>query len=184
MEAAFAWLGQIVEWLGRFVPRVLIVDITKGAIKLKYGSEITELKPGKLHVYWPFVSIIKEVDIARQTLDLTTQTFETRDGITVQMSGMLTYQVNDVVALLTSVYDPDNSIRDIGMTILQEVLVQYTWAEIRDKLVDGNLRKEMTRETQRELRSFGIKVLKVGIKDLSRTKVYKVALEQSTDGMH
>lgn len=184
MESAFAWIGQIIEWLGKFVPRLVIVDITKGVVKLKYGNEIEELKPGHLHWYWPLTSIIKEVDIARQTLDLTTQTFETKDGVTVQVSGMITYQVQDAVALLTTVYDPDNTIRDIGMAGLQEVLVQYTWAELRDHLVDGTLRKELTRETQRELRTFGVKVLKVGIKDLARTRVYKVALEQSTDGLH
>lgn len=184
METAFAWIGQFVEAIAQFIPRIFITDITRGAVKVRLGNEITELHPGRLHVYWPLVSEVRQWPIVRQTIDLTTQTFETKDIVTLQVSGMITYQVTDVVALLTSVFEPDNAVRDIGMTVLQEVLVQYTWDEIRNRLVDGSLRKELVRETQKELKTYGIKVIKVGIKDLSRTSVYKVALEQSTDGTH
>lgn len=184
METAFAWLGQLIQWFAKFIPHVLFIDITQAAIKFRLGDEITRLLPGRLHVYWPFVSVVKIVDIARQTLDLTTQTFETKDGASVLVSGMITYQVTDPVALLTTVYDPDNTIRDVGMTVIQEVLIQYTYDELRNGTVEGTLRKELVREAQRELKTFGIKVLKVGLKDLVRTTVYKVALEQSTDGTH
>lgn len=184
MSEAFAWLGQIVEWLGKFIPRILIVDVTKGAVKLRLGNEITELKPGKLHVYWPITSIIKEIDVARQTLDLTTQTFETKDGVSALASGMITYRVDDVVTALTTVYDPDNTIRDVGMSVMQEVLIQYTWDELRNGLMEGNLRRELVREAQRELKTFGIKVLKIGINDLVRARVFKHAVTQSMDGVH
>ncbi len=184
MDSAFAWIGEIVKWLAQFIPRAFFVDMTEGAIKLRLGNEISELLPGRIHVYWPFTSNVKLINIARQTLDLTTQSFETKDGITVLASGMITYQVNDVISLLTTTYDADNTIRDVGMSTIQEVLIQYTWDELRAGMVAGTLRKELVREAQRELRTFGIKVLKVGIKDLARTTVYKVALEQSTDGTH
>lgn len=184
VESAFGWIGQLIEWFGQFIPRALVVNITQGAVKMRLGNEITELLPGKVHIYWPFISTVKIVDTARQTLDLTTQTFDTKDGICVLASGMITYQVNDVVALLTTVYDPDNTIRDVGMSTVQEVLVRYTYEELKSGNEAGTLKKELAREAQRELKTYGIKVLKVGIKDLAKTTLYKVALEQSTDGMH
>lgn len=184
MESAFAWIGQVIEWFGTLIPRKLVVNITQGAIKLRLGNEITELEPGKVHFYWPFITDVKIIDTARQTLDLTTQSFETKDGITVLASGMITYRVDDVVTALTSVYDPDNTIRDVGMSVIQEVLIQYTWDELRTGQIEGTLRRELVRESQRELKNFGIKVLKVGIKDLARTRVFKLAMEQSMDGAH
>jgi len=35
---AFDWIGQIVEWLGRFVPRLLIVRSTHGGVKFRHGA--------------------------------------------------------------------------------------------------------------------------------------------------
>lgn len=183
MEGAFAWIGQLIEWFGLFVPRILILDTTQGAVKFRRGNEVTELKSG-IHVYWPIITIIKVWPIARQTIDLTAQTFETKDGKAVQVSGMIRYSVNDVVALLTETYDPDNTIRDTGMAVLHDVLIQYTWEEIREGMVNDVLPKELVKEVQRELRVYGVKVWKVGIKDLVGTSVFKVALESSTDGTH
>jgi regulator of protease activity HflC (stomatin/prohibitin superfamily) len=182
MESAFAWIGQLIEWFGQFIPRFLVVDMTEAVVKLRLGNEITELKPGKVHFYWPFISIIKRCTIVRDTLDLTAQTFETKDGITVQASGMVSYIVTDAISLLTTVTDPGNTIRDLVMTCIQEVLIQYTWVELREGLVSGQLRKELVREAQRTLKTYGIKVLNVGLKDLARTRVFKLAIEQSTDG--
>lgn len=183
LDSAFGWIGQIIEWFGQFIPRLIILDPTQGGVKLRRGNEVTEVQAG-IHIYWPVITLIKVWPIARQTIDLTAQSFETKDNVTVQVSGMITYTVSDVVALLTSVFEPDNTIRDIGMTVLQEVLIQYTWEELRTGMIEGTLRKELVREAQRELRTYGIKVMKVGIKDLARTTVFKVALEQSTDGTH
>lgn len=183
MESALGWIGELIQWFGQLIPRLVILDPTQGGVRLRRGNEVTELVPG-IHIYWPIITLVKVWPTARQTIDLTTQTFETKDGVTVQVSGMLAYTVSNIVALLTSVYEPDNTIRDIGMTVVQEVLIQYTWEELRSRLVEGTLRKELVKEAQRELRSYGIRVMNVGVKDLSRTTVYKVALEQSTDGTH
>jgi len=183
MESAFAWIGQIIEWFGQFIPRLIILDPTQGGVRCRRGNEISELKPG-LHLYWPILTIIKLWPIARQTIDLTAQTFETKDGKSVQVSGMIAYSVVDVVALLINTFDPDNTIRDLGMTAIHDVLLQYTWDEIREGMVNKVLKKELMREVQRELKSYGVKVLAVGIKDLVGTSVYKVALEQSSDGTH
>lgn len=183
LESAFGWIGQIIEWFGQFIPRLLILDTTQGGVKFRRGNEITELKPG-VHVYWPIITIIKVFPVARQTIDLTAQTFETKDGKAVQVSGMIRYSVTDVVALLTETFDPDNTIRDTGMSVLHDILIQYTWNEIREGMINGVLPKELVKEVQKELKPYGVKVQKVGIKDMVGTTVYKVALEQSTDGLH
>jgi regulator of protease activity HflC (stomatin/prohibitin superfamily) len=183
MESAFAWIGRIIEWFGLFIPRLLILDTTQGGVKFRRGNEIYPLQAG-LHLYWPIITVVKVWPIARQTIDLTAQTFETKDGHTILVSGMIAYRVDDVEALMTSVYEPDNTVRDIAMAIMQQVLIQYTWEELRNGMVEGALKRELTREANRELKNLGLKILSVGIKDLARTRVYKVALEQSTDGLH
>lgn len=183
IESAFGWIGQIIEWFGQFIPRILILDPTQGAVKFRRGNEVHELKSG-IHIYWPIITVVKVFPIARQTLDLTAQSFEAKDGKSVLISGMLRYSVTDLTALMTETFDPDNTIRDSAMAVLTSTLIQYTWPEIQEGMQNDVLPKELVRRVQRDLRPYGVKVWNVGIKDLVGTGVFKVALEQSTDGLH
>ena len=173
MEAAFAWLGQLMETLLKFFPRLTIIEATQGGIKMRRGNEITELAPG-LVWHWPLITVVKVVTTVRDTMDLPGQTFTTKDNRTVLCSAMVQYQINDVVKLLTTAPDYTNTIADLVMNAVHDTFIQYTWDELRAGITDGTLRKEMKKAAQQELAGFGVKVISVGLKDNAIARVLKI----------
>ena len=77
MGEALAWVGQIFEWVGRFIPRWVIIPPTRGGIKFVHGSKVVPLGPG-IHWYWPAVTEYHEYPVARQGVDL--DALPRRDG--------------------------------------------------------------------------------------------------------
>lgn len=107
MESAFAWIGQIADWVGQWIPRRVIIDLTEGAIlytgfflpswmrRFKEEMRITVCSTG-IHWYWPARTTLAMYPIARQTDRLETQTMESKDGKTFLAGGTLTYRVKDL----------------------------------------------------------------------------------------
>lgn len=173
MEAAFAWLGQLMETIFKFFPRLTIVEATQGGIKMRKGNEITELGPG-LVWHWPLITVIKIVTVVRDTMDLPGQTFTTKDGKTVLTSGMVQYQIKDPLKLLTTAPDYTNTIADLVMNSMHDTFIKYTWDELREGIVEGSIRKEMRKAAQDELSGFGVRVISVGLKDNALARVFKI----------
>lgn len=170
---AFAWLGDIFETLIRLFPHLKIVKLTQGGLKFRRGCEVTVLTPG-LWWYWPMITTVDVVTTVRDTVDLNGQTFTTKDGKTVLASGMIMYAVSDVRKLLTTAPDYVNTICDVAMNCIHDVLIQHDWEQIRAGINDGSIGKELKKATQRELRSFGIEVISLGLKDLAPVRVFKL----------
>jgi regulator of protease activity HflC (stomatin/prohibitin superfamily) len=177
METAFAWIGQIVAWFGQFIPRLVILDPTQGAIKYKRGKNPIALDAG-LHVYWPLVTTFEIYPTARQTDRLETQVMETKDGKTFLVSGTLTYAVEDISKLLPFVAFPTRNTIDVAMTALHDVCCDFDWAELQSEQRRGTLKTKLRNEAQHQLGEYGIKVVKLQLNTLARCRVLKVS--QST----
>jgi regulator of protease activity HflC (stomatin/prohibitin superfamily) len=171
--AALSWLSDIFDTLLRLFPHLKIVKVTQGGVKMRRGSEVVVLTPG-LWWYWPLITTVDVVTTVRDTVDLNGQTFTTKDGKSVLASGMVMYAVSDVHKLLTTAPDYTNTICDVAMNVIHDVLIQYEWAQLREGITNGTLGKELKKETQRELRSFGIEVISLGLKDLAPVRVFKI----------
>lgn len=170
---AFAWLGDIFEALIRFIPHLKIIKLTQGGLKFRRGCEITVLTPG-LWWYWPLITTVDVVTTVRDTLDLNGQTFTTKDGKSVLVSGMVMFTISDVEKLLTTAPDYINTISDVCMNCIHDLFTQYEWEQIRAGIVDGTIGKELRRSSQEQLRSFGIKIISLGLKDLAPVRVLKI----------
>ena len=85
METAFAWLGEIMNWFGKWFPRLLIVRSTHAGVRFRHGKKPEALMPG-LRVYWPLVTEVDIIPTARQTHNLPTQALMTSDGKKVVVS--------------------------------------------------------------------------------------------------
>lgn len=177
MESAFAWIGWIMEWFGRFIPRRMILDTTEGAIKYRRGSEIIYCGPG-VHWFFPWSTKWHEYPIARQTDRLQTQTIETKDGVTFIVSATLTYQVNDLLKLLPLVHSATLNTIDLGMTAVHDVCCDFTWAELQGEQRRGTIKTKLKNEAQKQLGEYGITVIKLQLNTLARCRVIKIS--QST----
>jgi regulator of protease activity HflC (stomatin/prohibitin superfamily) len=181
MEGALAWISEIVGWFGQFIPRWEIVDTRRGAIKWVRGSKVVALGPG-LHCYWPVTTKFEVYPIARQTINLATQTLVTRDDRTIGVSGVVSYEIKDLEKILAETYDPDQTIADIAMAAIHDVCCNRAWSDLKTTQQDGTLDRDLRREVAKELDRYGVRVLRTRLTDLAPTRCYKVVQAAAKDG--
>jgi regulator of protease activity HflC (stomatin/prohibitin superfamily) len=180
VESAFAWLGNLIDWFGQWVPRFEIVDTTQGAVKWIGGKKVVVLPPGQ-HWYWPIRTKFQSYPTARQSEDLRTQTLVTKDNVTVVVGGLVVYEIRDLEAILAHTFDPAQTIKEIALTAVSRVVVEKTWPQLKEEHETGQLGKALKSALTRELSIYGVRVLKASLTDLAPTKVYKLIQSTSMD---
>lgn len=179
MDSALAWIGQIAQWLGRFIPRKELLDTTENAIKYVNG-EPKLCGPGA-HWYWPWSSTWFPYPVARQTDRLETQTMETTDGITFLVSGTLTYQIGDLMLLIPTTHSPAAAVVDLAGTAMHDVCCEMSWAALKGEQQKGTLKTKLKNAAQLSLVPYGVKVLQLKLNTLARCRVYKVSQSTSSE---
>jgi regulator of protease activity HflC (stomatin/prohibitin superfamily) len=205
LESAFAWIGQIAEWIGRFFPRREILDTTERAIKYSgfvipqgirclanrwqwmrrvHGFlghfRITEHAEG-IHWYWPYTSRWASHPTARQTDRLETQTMESKDGKTFMVSATITYEVLDLKAFVTTIHSPLTTVIDTAALAVHDVCCDFDWNELQNEQRKGTLKTKLKNEAQKQLTEYGLKVLKLQLNSLARTRVLKISQSMSNE---
>lgn len=174
LDSALGWIGQIAEWLGRFVPRREILDTTEGAIKYKHGDRPVFCGPG-LHWWWPWSSTFVRHPMARQTDRLETQTMETTDGKTFLVSATITYLVVDLLAFVTALHSPLTTVVDTAALAVHDVCCDFTWADLQAEQRRGTIKTKLRNEAQKQLVGYGLQVLKLQLNSLARCRVLKMS---------
>jgi len=67
MTGAFAWLNDLMIWLGRWVPRLMLIPPTHCGVRFGPRGGACELGAG-LKVYWPITHFIIEVPVTTQSV--------------------------------------------------------------------------------------------------------------------
>jgi len=136
--------------------------------------------PG-LHLWLPAVSDIRFTIIARQPVDLTTQTITTSDGKVIAVGGNVIYRIRDAKTLLTSTWQPDNAVREIAAGAIHDVCSGRTWAELQHEKQDGSLMRRLRHELRRRLRRYGVIVITTTLTDFAPCRVLKVIQATAAD---
>jgi regulator of protease activity HflC (stomatin/prohibitin superfamily) len=181
MDSALAWIGQIAEWVGQFIPRWVVLDTTMGAVKFVRGKKVVPLGAG-VHFYWPLVTNISSYPVARQADDLRSQTIVTTDDKTIIVGGMIVYKVFDIEKLVAHTFCPQQTILDITLTAFHDVCCQLSWTELREQQRSGRLDTKLKAKVKKALEPYGVRVLKTMLTDLAPARVLKVVQSTSTDG--
>ena len=180
MDSALAWVGQIAEWLGRFVPRREILDLTSGAIKYRGGNKPVVCGPG-IHWWWPWRSTWVFYPTARQADRLQGRAIGTADGRVILVSGMRVYSVADILALVTTTHSPQTTIKDIALTAVHDVCCDLDWDQLKAEQRRGTLDTKLRNAAQKQLTDYGVKVIKLMLIDLSPCRVLKLSQTQSQE---
>lgn len=174
MDSALAWIGQLAEWVGKFIPRWVILDTTEGAVAYIGGKTPKALGPG-IHWYWPARTYLNTYPTARQADRLGTQTMCTTDDKTIIVGGMLVYRVTDLVALLSTTHSAAKAVTDIALTAIHDVCCRLSWAELKEEQRKSTLDTKLKNAAQKELNDYGVKVIKLMLTDLAPCRVLKVS---------
>jgi regulator of protease activity HflC (stomatin/prohibitin superfamily) len=180
LESALAWIGKIFEWIGAFIPRWAIIDTTSGAIKYVGGKRVVVCGPG-IHWYWPARTTFVEHPTARQTDRLETQAMESRDGKTFIVSGTITYTVDDLAALIPTTFSPFHTIVDLAMAAVHDVCCEMDWADLQAMQRRGTIKTQLKNEAQKQLKDYGINVIKLQLNSLSRCRAIRLSQSTSTE---
>ena len=174
MDAALAWIGQVFQWIGAFIPRWEIVTVTEAGIKHVRGIP-RYCRPGKVHWYWPVTTKWETHPIARQSDRLETLTMETADGKTFIVSATITYAIEDVMKLVPTTFNPVTTIVEIAQTALHDVLCELTWDALHLLQQQDKLKTQLKAQAQKELADYGVKVFRFKLNSLARCRVIKIS---------
>lgn len=180
MESALSWIGYVAEWVGRFFPRWIILNTTEGAAKFVRGSKVVMLGPG-IHWYWPVTTEIKNWIVARQAIDLPTQTIVTIDGKVIAVGGMVLFRIVEARTLIADTWDPDRTIRLKAAGVVHNVCSRGSWADLQTAKNGGALNLELRRAMRKKLKPYGVRVLDATLTDFAPCRVLKVVQSVSQD---
>jgi len=175
MEAALGWLGDLIRAMLLIVPQLILVRATHAGVRFRHGCTVVELTHQNgvggtgLHIYWPLVTEYEVVPIKRQTTNLDAQYLCTKDGQTIGVGGILVYEIDNVVSLLTECYDYEDTIRDLALATVKSVIVQHDIDRLRTE--SKKIDQELTKDLRNQLRRFGVKTIRVTLSDLAPCRV-------------
>jgi len=155
METAFAWIGQLMEWLATWIPRIAHVDARCRGVRFVGGREGRLVKPG-ITVYWPIVTNLIVWPVVTQTLKLRSQSLRTADHHTVELEILVTYRISDLVALFAELHDPESGVADLCLGAARQVVCCSTLQALENdaRRTDEALEKEI----QKQVRALGIDI--------------------------
>lgn len=166
------WFSDLMETFGNLFPRLTQVNATHQAVKFTAGRA-KELQPG-LHFYWPVISEIIELPVARQTVNLPTQALVTRDGKPVAVSGVVVYSIRSAYDAIVKNYDHDDTLSDVSMTAIAEVVLGNTYEQLMEFVRDGTLERELSKRARRRLRAFGFQVDRCALTDVTPCRTIRL----------
>lgn len=172
MDTAFAWIGQLMEWLGKLIPRLRIVRQTHAGVKFVCGKSVVELQPG-IHFYWPITTEVEVIPVARQTHNLVTQVLMTKDGKSVVVGAVVIYKISNIVDALSNNWDIADTIGDVTQMAVVKIVNGWTLDDLRTEL-NGKVENELSIEVRKRLKHFGVEVDRCGISDFSVCRVHRL----------
>lgn len=166
-----SWFSDMMNTFGNIFPRVVLVQQTHRAVKFS-GSKAKELGPG-IHWWWPLVSQIEEIPVARQTVNLPSQSLVTLDDVTIVVSGVVVYSIRSAIDAIVKNYDHEDTLKDVAMCSIAKVISGVTWKELREQQRGGKLQERLTKAVRQSLRPFGFRVSRTALTDIVPCKVYR-----------
>lgn len=112
------------------------------------------------------------------SLRLPSQTFETVDGVSITVGGVVDYTVTDIVAAITQTHSCMKTVQVHTLAAIHEVCCRMTREQLKDEQRRGTLKTKLKNQAQGPLKEFGVQIESCRLTDLTKTRAYR--LIQST----
>ena len=165
---ASAW-DTIWEVLGWF-KFVTFIDEWEEGVVLQAGKFRRVLKPGwRLHCPLK-IDEIYTMNVRLDAMELDEQVLTTADDVEIVIRVVLMWSIFDIKKCILDVEDAEDTLKDIAVGFVQELVEETEWVYIKTK----EFRKKLKKLINRQSRKWGMTVPKTKIKDLAKTRVYRI----------
>ncbi len=104
----------------------------------------------------------------------------TKDGKKVTVKTLVVYKIRDVVqAIGKQNWDVDSTVNDLTQSAVVRVIATHTLDEILHGTADESLINTMTKEVRKELRQYGVHIVRCKLVSFAETKVFKLLTTQA-----
>ena len=166
------WLNQIFIRLMSVLPRIIMLRPFEAGVRTFLGKYIKRLGPG-WYMYWPWVHQIVYMETQTQVVDLRTQSVQTTDDKEIIVSGAIQYRITDVEKAILNVQDVDASLETLALGIILDFIHRKTMADLKE--VEA-LKDELLKGMREAAKGWGVKIEKVYITDLGRTRNFRLLM--------
>jgi len=160
------WLRELIQRLTCFIPRPLLLTDYEAGVRVTWGKWNKRIFSG-LFWYIPLFQKIIYMEIQTQVVDLRGQSVQTKDGLSVIVSGAIQYSIKDVYKAIFNVQNVDVSLETLALGIILEYVKKHTLKECQEEMV---LNKEILKGIKEAAQGWGVKIEKVYITDLDKTR--------------
>lgn len=168
----FESLGQLLEWMASWIPRLGIMPPTHGGVRFRRGRVVREIKPG-VYVYLPILTIIKTIVVVDRPVNLPTQTLQTLDGQAVAAAIVVLVDVIDVERACTRTENVDEMISNVALAATTDLLSRSTLQWISANIT-GDARVRLTKKCRKDLHPYGVRVKNAFFSDLCPATVLRL----------
>jgi regulator of protease activity HflC (stomatin/prohibitin superfamily) len=169
----FSFLNDIIQSLLKFIPRPVIVRLTHGGVKWRFGRWAKEMKPG-FHIVWPLVTDWEVIVTARQTHHLATQSLVTKDGKQIAVGTLIVYSVRDIMkAIAERNWDTDSLVNDISLAVVVDEITKLMYDDLHQEIAD-RVAYELTQKCRKQLRQYGVYVHRVRLTEIAPVRTLKI----------
>lgn len=148
---------RILDWIDRGWSRIkpfFEVDVFEKAAVLRYGKFHRKAGPG-LHWKVPFIESVHEVTAVETTWRSISQPLTTKDDVTVAVSTVVRYEVEDVEPYITMIYDQHDVLADRTLGLVRRLVARSTYRELVDA---EEPEKQIATALRRAVGKYGFKI--------------------------
>ena len=164
------WLANLLKTLRDVLPRKYFINPDEGGIRITLGKYVKTLVPG-WYYYWPVLQECSGYKVTPQIVDLRPQSSLTKDLMDIVISGGIKYRISDIRKALLDVHDYDENIQTLALGIICEFVGRHGFEDLTDL---SSLRETILAGVREEAAGMGLKIMKVYITDIGRTRNIRV----------
>jgi len=168
MDVLFQWLISVWDRLWPFE----VVRAWERGLLVIWGRWVVSLPPG----VWARIPLIMEFEkdiVTEEPCDLPHQYLQTLDGLTIGISGRLTYRISDLKQLFLTIHDHEEWLITVAMGLLAENIQDANWDDIDEQLIVETVLPQL----QGEAGAAGLQVTRFEITHLSELTPYYLVLD-------
>jgi regulator of protease activity HflC (stomatin/prohibitin superfamily) len=159
------WIASIwdIMWeVMGFFQCFVVLEPYEGGVVTRMGKYKRTVGPGITWV-WPLgIDEVTKENVATETAELGTQSLTTKDGQTIQVACIITFNIFDCKRYLLEVEDADDALTDAASGYITDQVASTTWAQIRKPGFSTSLKPHI----QKQARKWGIAVTNLQFSDV------------------